>query len=177
MRKKTLQEKQKEDLINYIEKNYQRTAQLIQLVPNDKIDWTPAEDRFTIGDLIRHLAAVQRFMYAENAMMRPTQYKGCGKNLAATYEEVMAFHEEKYKESMEIFKQLTAEDLYKKCLTPTGIEISTAKWLRAMLEHEAHHRGQLYVYLAMLNVKTPPIFGLNEAELVALTNIDVAVED
>jgi uncharacterized damage-inducible protein DinB len=34
-----------------------------------------------------------------------------------------------------------------------------------MLEHEAHHRGQLYFTLGMLNVATPPIYGLSEPEL------------
>jgi uncharacterized damage-inducible protein DinB len=29
-----------------------------------------------------------------------------------------------------------------------------------MPEHEIHHRGQLYTMLAMLNVPTPPIYGL-----------------
>ena len=29
-----------------------------------------------------------------------------------------------------------------------------------MPEHEIHHRGQLYTMLGMLNVPTPPIYGL-----------------
>ena len=28
-----------------------------------------------------------------------------------------------------------------------------------MVEHEAHHRGQLYLYLALLHVPTPPLYG------------------
>lgn len=39
------------------------------------------------------------------------------------------------------------------------------KWLRAMLEHGAHHRGQLYLTLGLLGVPTPPIYGLTEPEL------------
>jgi uncharacterized damage-inducible protein DinB len=34
-----------------------------------------------------------------------------------------------------------------------------------MLEHEAHHRGQLYFTLGLLGVPTPPIYGLSEPEL------------
>jgi hypothetical protein len=47
--------------------------------------------------------------------------------------------------------------------------VTTWKWLRAMLEHEAHHRGQLYFTLGMLGVSTPPIYGLSEPELLART--------
>jgi uncharacterized damage-inducible protein DinB len=35
-----------------------------------------------------------------------------------------------------------------------------------MIEHEAHHRGQLYLMLGLLEVKTPPLFGLREDEVV-----------
>jgi uncharacterized damage-inducible protein DinB len=49
--------------------------------------------------------------------------------------------------------------------TPVGAEITAWKWLRAMCEHEAHHRGQLSLYLRMLGVEPPPIFG-HKAEAV-----------
>jgi len=31
--------------------------------------------------------------------------------------------------------------------------------LQVIHEHEIHHRGQLYVYLRMLGVEVPPLFG------------------
>jgi len=34
-----------------------------------------------------------------------------------------------------------------------------------MVEHEVHHRSQIYVYLGMLGVKTPPIYGLTSEEV------------
>ena len=54
-----------------------------------------------------------------------------------------------------------------KATTPAGTPITTWKWLRAMLEHEAHHRGQLYLLLGLRGVKTPPIYGLTEEEVAA----------
>ena len=38
-----------------------------------------------------------------------------------------------------------------------------------MVEHEIHHRGQLYMYLSLLDVKTPPIFGLTSEEVQILS--------
>ncbi len=46
------------------------------------------------------------------------------------------------------------------------------KWLRAMIEHEVHHRGQLYMGLSMLNVETPPLFGLTSEELRAKARVE-----
>jgi uncharacterized damage-inducible protein DinB len=68
-------------------------------------------------------------------------------------------------ESVEIFGRLSDEDLKKRCSTPTGAAIGIGKWLRALVEHEIHHRGQIYVYLAMLGIGTPPLHGLTSEEL------------
>jgi uncharacterized damage-inducible protein DinB len=66
---------------------------------------------------------------------------------------------------MAIFGRLTDADLVGKSVTPAGAPITTSKWLRAMVEHEIHHRGQIYLYLAMLDVPTPPIYGLTSEEV------------
>jgi uncharacterized damage-inducible protein DinB len=39
-----------------------------------------------------------------------------------------------------------------------------------MTEHEAHHRGQIYLYLSILGVETPPIFGLTSEQVRARGN-------
>ena len=59
-----------------------------------------------------------------------------------------------HRESVEIFSRLSNEDLNRKSATPEGSSITVWKWLRAMVEHEVHHRGQIYLYLAMLEVPT-----------------------
>ncbi|MEO1587753.1 MAG: DinB family protein [Bacteroidota bacterium] len=64
--------------------------------------------------------------------------------------------------------QLSPRDLRHKVRTPAGIEITLWKWLRAMLEHEIHHRGQLYMYLAILGIQTPPLYGLTSEEVAAV---------
>lgn len=39
------------------------------------------------------------------------------------------------------------------------------KWLRLMIEHEIHHRGQLYQVLGDMGIETHPLFGLTEPEV------------
>ena len=61
--------------------------------------------------------------------------------------------------------RLTDERFDEKCQTPAGTPITIWKWLRAMIEHEAHHRGQLYFILGMRGVATPPIYGLTAEQV------------
>jgi len=143
----------------------ERTLRVARCIPPDKIDWTYAPGKFTLGDILRHLAVVERYMWAENVQCQPSRYTTHGKELADGYENVMALVERLHVESMEIFARLTDEDLQRKCKTPDHAPITTWKWLRLMVEHEIHHRGQIYLYQAMLGVKTPPLYGLTSEEV------------
>lgn len=70
-----------------------------------------------------------------------------------------------HRESVEIISRLSDADLQRKCTTPEGTPITTWKWLRSMVEHEIHHRGQVYTYLALLGVPTPPLYGLTSEQV------------
>lgn len=154
-----------EPFLEYFEKIRERTMRVVRAIPPDRIDWTYHEGKFTFADIIRHLAAIERYMYAENVQLRPSLYPGHGPELAEGYAPVLEFMSRMHSEAMEIFRSLSDDDLKRKCMTPGGAEIATWKWLRAMIEHEVHHRGQLYLYLGMLGVKTPPIYGLTSEEV------------
>ena len=142
-----------------------RTMRVVRCVPAEKIEWTYAPGKFTLGDLVRHLATIERYMYAETVSGRPSAYEGCGRELADGFDNVIAYAERLHRESVAIFGVLTPERLQSKCTTPDGAEITTWKWLRAMVEHECHHRGQIYLYLSMLGVATPPVFGLTSEQV------------
>jgi uncharacterized damage-inducible protein DinB len=154
-----------EPFLDYFERIRGRTLRVVRSIPADKIDWTYKDGKFTFADIIRHLAAIERYMYAENVQGRVSRYPGHGPELAYGYEEVLEFMNRMHAEAMEIFRSLSDDDLKRKCMTPGGAEIATWKWLRAMIEHEIHHRGQLYLYLGLLDVPTPPIYGLTSEEV------------
>lgn len=151
--------------LDYYSKVRQRTMRVIKCIPPDKLEWTYKEGKFTLGDLVRHIAAIERFMYGETVQNKPSAYNGCGKEFADGYDEVIVFVEKCHKESMEIFQGLSPEQLNGKCTTPGGVSITTWKWLRAMVEHEVHHRGQIFTYLGMLGVATYPLYGLTAEEV------------
>ena len=106
-------------------------------------------------------------MFAGCVSLRPSRYPGRGRELAEVYDAVLEYFERMHAGAMEIFRGLTPEDLQEKCTVPSGSQIAVWKWLRAMVEHEVHHRGQIYIYLGMLGVKTPPIDGLTSEEVKA----------
>ncbi|HKV62356.1 MAG TPA: DinB family protein [Candidatus Acidoferrum sp.] len=143
----------------------ERTMRVARCIPADKLDWTYAPEKFTLGDLLRHIAVAERFIWAETVSGRPSLYTSHGKELADGYESVSSFMERLHSEAISIFARLSDEDLQRKCKTPDGAEITKWKWLRLMVEHEIHHRGQIYLYLAILGVSTPPLYGLTSEQV------------
>jgi uncharacterized damage-inducible protein DinB len=153
--------------LDYWERVRSRTRRVVLCIPPDRLEWTFAEGRFTLGDLVRHLATIQRYMFVESVMRRPSRYPGQGRELADGFENVLAYFDRLNEESVALLSTLTADDLRGKCHTPDGAPITTWKWLRSMAEHEIHHRGQIYLYLAMLQVPTPPLYGLTSEQVLA----------
>jgi uncharacterized damage-inducible protein DinB len=152
-------------LLDYWQKVRGRTVRVVDCIPQDRVEWTWQPGKFTLGDVVRHLAAIERYMYAENAARRPSRYPGHGRELAEGLPAVRAFLDRCHAETVEILGSLSDADLREKCVTPGGASLAVGKWLRLMVEHEIHHRGQLYLGLGLLGVPTPPIYGLTSEEV------------
>lgn len=154
-----------DSFLKYFSNIRERTMRVARCVPPDKVDWSYAPGKFTAGDLLRHIAVTERFLFAENIQGRPSRYTTHGRELAASLDEILALMERLHAESMAIFSSLTSENLQRKCVNVTGSEVGIAPYLRAMTEHEIHHRGQLYIYLGVLGVPTPSLYGLTSEEV------------
>lgn len=152
---------------DYWAKARARTTRVLDHLPAADLEWSWAAGRFTFGDLFRHLAGIERFMYAENVAGRPSRYPGHAPSLAAGVDAVRAFVQRCHAESLAVFGALRDDQLTQRCTTPAGATMPIWKWLRAMVEHEAHHRGQLYMMASMRGLRIPPLYGLTEEEVLA----------
>ncbi|MEO1087826.1 MAG: DinB family protein, partial [Acidobacteriota bacterium] len=120
---------------------------------------------WSLGDLVRHLALLERWMFAENIHGRPSRYRGCGTDHAAGLEAVIALFDDLGEETEALIAELTDAQLQTRCQTPGGAELPVWKWLRAMVEHHIHHRAQVYTLLALYGIETPPLYGLTSEEV------------
>jgi len=159
----------REDFLQNFEQVRERTMRLVKCIPPDKVEWTCREGDFTIGDLARHIASTERTIFAECACGRPSRYKGCGRELADGRDNIVAYMERMHAESMEIFRNMSDAQWNAKGTSPEGKPVTAWRMLRAMLEHEVHHRGQIYVYLGILGVPVPSLYGLNERQVKSLS--------
>jgi uncharacterized damage-inducible protein DinB len=73
--------------------------------------------------------------------------------------------ERMHRESTNMLGKLNDDQLRQKCQSADGTSMTTWKLLRSMVEHEVHHRGELYAYLGVLGVPVPPLYGLTSEQL------------
>ena len=138
---------------------------LVEVIQPEHLDFAYKEGKFTLADQIRHIGAIELYLFAETIVNRKNIYNGCGKELADGYVNIISFLNQVHVESLEIFRSLNDSNLKEKCYTPTGYAIKKGKWLELLAEHEIHHRAQIYLYLNLLAVKTPPMYGLTAEEV------------
>jgi len=148
-----------------------RTVRVLDVLEPADLEWAPLPGGFSFGDLFRHLAGLERFMFAENVAGRPSIYPGHGVELAPGLEGVRAYLDRCHREALAIFGRLSDADLLAPCANPAGAEMAVWKWLRAMSEHEAHHRGQLYLMASQRGRTVAPLFGLTEEQLAVASRL------
>lgn len=154
-----------EPFVAYYGRLRERTTRVVERIPPQRIEWQPEPGAFSFGDILRHLGAIERWVFAENVRGLPSSYPGHGRELAEGYDAVLAFFQSTHRETIDLLRGLTPEDLQRACRTPAGSSLPAWKWLRALAEHEVHHRGQLYLMLRMIGEPTPPMFGLTSEEV------------
>jgi uncharacterized damage-inducible protein DinB len=142
-----------------------RTMALADCIPSDRVDWSPGQGAMTIGDSLRHLAVTERWLFVDIARGGQSAYVTHGPELAASLSDILELMTRLHAESLAIIEQFGIDDWQREVVTPGGAAMPAWKWLRAMVEHEVHHRGQLYLTLRLCGVPTPAIFGLTSEQV------------
>src|SRR5579871_2488810 len=109
-----------DSFLSYFESIRKRTLRVLRAAPPDKLEWRHSESVFSMGDLARHIAEVERNTFGENVFGRPSRYRGCGPELADGLENIVAFMEQMHEQTRQLLAPLTPADIEGKGITPEG---------------------------------------------------------
>ena len=158
------------DFIKYFESIRRRTLNYVRIVPAERLNWSPKEGEFTCADIIRHFNASEK-MFIRVAIEGRWKYEGHEAESEQSLDDLIALLESNHVEAMKKLEQFPDQNLNEPRYGPEGegYPLKAWRWLMAMAEHEIHHRSQLAVYLSLMGVRPPHIFGLGVEDLIALS--------
>lgn len=142
-----------------------RTKNVISLIQPENIDFSLSEKQFSIGDLARHIPLLELRFYIPIINGQATTYNGCSTSFASTATAILDLYDQAEEQLNKALSSYSDEQLNDKIKIPNG-KISLQKWLQLILEHEIHHRGQIYQLLSLNGIKVPNIFGLSSEDLI-----------
>jgi uncharacterized damage-inducible protein DinB len=139
------------------------TRIMLERVPQESLAWKPHEKSRTLGEIASHIANLPGVFLATLGREEFDRHEyQPGPN--ATVADIVATFDRCIANALAVLPQLTTEQLLGKWRYKYGerviFEMPRLAVLRAMgLNHLIHHRGQLSVYLRLLNVSLPPVYG------------------
>lgn len=141
------------------------TRKLLERVPLDKSDYKPHEKSMSLGRLANHVAEIAGWWKECLTDDELDFAKGdfTPKDLNTT-EELLAKFDDLVKKAEKILTEVQDAEFQKPWTMRQGEQIFFTMPKGAVvrtwcLSHWFHHRGQLTVYLRMLNVPLPGIYG------------------
>jgi uncharacterized damage-inducible protein DinB len=146
------------------------TKRILERIPADKLSWKPHAKSMSLGQLANHIATVP------GRLARITQQDGFDVSQGSfdppapkNVQEIHAAFEQSVRDAEECLSGMTEQKaqgkwrlMFKDKEIFTKPRISVVRSI--MLNHWYHHRGQLSVYLRLLDVPVPVIYGRSADE-------------
>lgn len=146
-----------------LDQEAQTTKRVLDRIPGDKLSWKPHPRSYSLGQLALHIASLPGSIAAAAApdsMEAPSFSQPEPKNR----QEILDTFSKGLESAKATLKKMDDARLNSTwSLTKNGkvvMSVPRIAFLRSILmNHNYHHRGQLSVYLRMLDVPVPSIYG------------------
>lgn len=142
------------------------TKKMLERVPLDKKDWKPHEKSMTLGRLATHIAETSHWI-SDIATIDDYDFEknfNFNPRTASSTEELLNIFQTLLDKAIADLSNMTDEDFAKRWIVRRGEHIlyNTPKKVSIRgwaLNHMIHHRGQLSVYLRLLDIPVPGMYG------------------
>ncbi len=152
------------ELMQELDQEAKATRRVLERVPPDRYDWRPHEKSFTLGQLAMHVAmlpgaisemAGKPTFDVKTRIPRPSP---------GGADELMSTYDQSVEKARTLLGAMKDSDLALPWRMVDGerevMALPRSGVLRTILfNHWYHHRGQLTVYLRLLNVPLPSVYG------------------
>lgn len=151
-----------ETLLPELDQEMATTRRVIERVPDDNPDWKPHPKSFSIAHLAQLLARMPGWIAQTLTSTELDLASGSGYSNESTEALLKAFDENVHKarDAISASKDPDYDVPWSLMLTGTVLfTLPRGVVVRQHISHLSHHRGQMTVYLRLLDVPVPSIYG------------------
>jgi uncharacterized damage-inducible protein DinB len=139
------------------------TRRVLERVPADKLSWRPHPKSMSLGELALHVAASPAVI-AGWCCDGETNFTGEKTPAPGSTDEILAAHDKGVQTVRERLTSIGDEGMKGTWTAKAGgatlMKMPKGALVRSLcLNHWIHHRGQLSVYLRLIDVPVPSIYG------------------
>ena len=138
------------------------TRRVLERVPTDKGEWKPHEKSFSLGHLAQLVATMPGWLVSIAKGQNIDLSSAPGYSYEAT-ETLLGRFDKLVSDAREAMAATSDEDYAKPWSLTMGEKVlfttPRGETARSTINHLIHHRGQLTVYLRLLDVPVPSIYG------------------
>jgi uncharacterized damage-inducible protein DinB len=150
-----------------------QTRKMLERLPVERNDWKPHEKSMKLGHLATHVAELPGWAYmimaTDELDFAKFDYKAV---MAESTKDLLGKHDENVSQAISILETSKDEDFGKMWTLRNGDHVHFTLPKAAVLRsfaysHLYHHRGQLSVYLRLLDIPVPGMYGPSADEMPA----------
>jgi len=147
-----MNEKDIERFVNNWNRIHKETSRVLCAVPDERLDWRPKDDMFTMRELIGHIPQAEDVLgrTAIEGSYQKTQFDFANSNAKQITDAFDRLHDSLAERVSHMSPEQLSEDV-----EFHGRTLRRSALLRFMTEHEIHHRGQLVVYYRLAGLEPP----------------------
>jgi uncharacterized damage-inducible protein DinB len=138
------------------------TRRLLERVPSDKAEWKPHPKSFALGHLAQLVSWMPGWITSTLQDTRLDLQGSAGYSFEST-DDLLKVFDANVVSAREALTKATDADFAVSWSLTRGDQIlltaPRAAVVRMHISHLSHHRGQLTVYLRLLDIPIPPIYG------------------
>jgi len=140
------------------------TRRLLERLPEDKFDWKPHAKSFSLGQLAQHVATIPMWGSVTVTQTELDVSAGAQPPAMKTRAELLAAFDQNVSTTRAALSGKSDAELMVPWSLKSGSHTifslpRAGVWRSFVLSHLVHHRGQLSVYLRLLDVPLPSIYG------------------
>lgn len=129
----------------------------LEMLSDEQLGFMPAEGLWSLGKVARHIAEAEEGWFRYVVTGELAAWPECRDEDSATVAAIQELLARVHEHTESYLETVADEELAQVVHTPWGDDLSLRWIVWHVLEHEIHHRGEVFLMLGLMGMEAPDI--------------------